>query len=262
MAEPLIHPTALVDPKANIGRNVSIGPYTIIGKEVTIGDDTAVENHVTIKGKTTIGESNTVGPYTSIGLGAQDKAHRNEPTQVVIGDHNEIREYVSIHRGTLGGTGVTRIGNHNQIMGNTHFAHDISVADHCMIANSTTLAGHVQMGSYVVTGGVSAFHQFCRIGDYSMLGGYSVAYQDIVPYVTCTGYRAQVLGMNTVGLKRNGFSSEEINQVQKIYKVFFCQGLVPKKALEILEEEIPKGAILARFVDFIEQTTRGIITKA
>jgi len=262
MAKQQIHQTALVDPEATLGENVSVGPYTIIGPEVTIGCNTIIENHVTLKGKTRIGESNSIGPYTSIGLSAQDKAHRDEATFVEIGDHNEIREYVSINRGTLGGTGVTKIGSHNQLMINTHFGHDVSVGDHCMVANSTTLAGHVQMGSYVVTGGMSGIHQFCRIGDYAMLGGYSVAYQDIAPYMLCTGYRAQLLGLNKIGLERNGFSSQSIQLIHEIYTIFFCQGLVPQKALENLENNIQPDPILQNFVKFVTNTSRGIISKA
>ncbi len=262
MTTPQIHATAIVDSAATLADNVVIGPYTIIGPEVSIGSHTIVENHVTIKGKTHIGEHNTIGPYTSIGLSAQDKNHRDEPTFVEIGNHNEIREYVSIHRGTFGGTGTTRIGDHNQLMVNAHFAHDVSVGNHCMVTNSTTLAGHVQMGSYVVTGGMSGFHQFCRIGDYAMLGGYSVAYQDIAPYMLCTGHRAQLLGLNMIGLERNDFSSDEIQQIQNIYSIYFCKGLVPRKAVEMLQQEIEPGLVLNRFLDFISNSTRGIISKA
>lgn len=252
----------MVDPEAVLGKNVVIGPYTIIGSQVSIGDHTIVENHVTIKGQTTIGEHNTIGPYTSIGLSAQDKAHRDESTFVEIGSHNEIREYVSINRGTLGGSGTTRIGSHNQIMISAHFGHDVSIGDHCMITNSTTMAGHVQMGSYVVTGGMSGFHQFCRIGDYAMLGGYSVAYQDIAPYMTCTGHRAQLLGINRFGLERNGFTAAEIKQVQDIYAIYFNQGLVPRQALEKLRQEVEPGPVLDRFIDFATSSRRGIISKA
>ncbi len=262
MSNQQIHPTALVDSNAILGENVSIGPYTIIGPDVTIGNSTIIENHVTIKGKTRIGENNTIGPYTSIGLPAQDKAHRNESTYVEIGNHNEIREYVSINKGTLGGTGITKIGDHNQLMINTHFGHDVSVGDHCMVANSTTLAGHVQLGSYVVTGGMSGIHQFCRIGDYAMLGGYSVAYQDIAPYMLCTGYRAQVLGLNKIGLERNGFNSKNIQQIHEIYSIFFCQGLVPQKALDALKNRFQPDPILDRFINFVSNTIRGIIKKA
>jgi len=261
MTKGSIHSTAIVNSKANIGANVVVGPYSIIDAGVTIGDNTVVENHITLKGDTTIGENNTIGPYTSIGLSAQDKAHRDEPTKVVIGDYNEIREYVSINRGTQGGTGVTKIGNHNQIMISSHFGHDVSVGDHCMIANATTFAGHVQIGSYVVTSGMSGVHQYCRIGDYSMLGGYSALYQDIPPYMICAGHRAQVLGLNTVGLKRNGFSKSDIDNIQNIYDIFFCQGLVPKKAIEIIQKEASAGDILDNFIEFVSQTSRGIVAR-
>ncbi len=261
MGQSLIHETAIVDRQAVIGKNVTIGPYTIIGPEVVIGDDNIIDNHVTIKGRTTIGSGNTIAPYVSIGLSAQDKAHRNEPTEVIIGDKNEIREYVTIHRGTLGGTGVTRLGNDNELFVSVHLAHDTSVGDHCMLANNTTLGGHVQVGSHVVTGGMSGFHQFCRIGDYAMLGGYSAAYQDVPPYMICTGTRAQLLGLNLVGLERNGFSSEQIKEVQKIYNIYFDSGLVPKMAIETVKRQVTAGPVLDRFLDFIETTKRGIISK-
>lgn len=256
-----IHSTAIIDPKAELGSNVSVGPYSIIGPEVTIGNDTIIENHVTIKGDTSIGSRNLIGPYCSIGLSAQDRAHRNEPTKVIIGNDNEIREYVSINRGTLGGTGITRVGNDNQLFINVHLGHDTSVGDKCMLANSTTLGGHVQIGSCVVTGGMSGFHQFCRIGDFAMLGGYSVAYQDVPPYMTCTGTRGKLLGLNLVGLERNGFTSDQINDIQKIHTVFFCSGLIPKKAIELLEGELLNNPVLNRFTEFVNSSKRGIISK-
>lgn len=259
MPESSIHETALIDERARIGKSVIVGPYSIIGPDVIIDDNTVVDNHVTVKGKTRIGKNNSIGPYTSIGLSAQDKAHRDEPTEVVIGDFNEIREYVSINRGTLGGTGVTKIGNHNQIMVGSHFGHDVSVGDHCMFANNTTFAGHVQVGSYVVTGGMSGIHQYCRIGNYSMLGSYSALYQDLPPYLTCEGRRAQAIGLNTIGLKRNGFDKEEINQIQQIFNIFFSKGFVPKKAIEVMQAQIPSGKILDVFVQFVAKTSRGIV---
>ena len=262
MKDVLVHSTAIVDTNAKIGNNVTIGPYTIVGPEVTIGESTVVENHVTLKGNTKIGENNYIGPYTSIGLSAQDKAHRDELTKVVIGDFNEIREYVSINRGTSGGTGITLIGNHNQIMINSHLGHDVSIGDHCMIANSTTFAGHVQIGSFIVTGGMSGIHQFCRIGDYSMLGAYSALYQDIPPYMNCAGHRAQIFGLNTIGLKRNGFTKEQINNIQRIFDIFFGKGLVPQKAVEVIRKEVQDEEIVEKFTLFVTQTSRGIVAKA
>lgn len=255
------HPTAIIDEKAEIGNGVSIGPYSIIGPEVSVGEGTVIENHVTIKGDVKIGRENYIGAYTSIGLSAQDRAHRNEPTKVEIGDKNEIREYVSIHRGTLGGTGITKIGNDNQLFVSVHLGHDTSIGNRCMLANLTTLGGHVQIGSHVVTGGFSAFHQFCRIGDYAMLGGYSVAYQDVPPYMMCTGYRAKVIGLNRVGLERNGFDEEQISQIQKIFQIYFGSGMIPRQAVEKLNQEIEDRTILEPFLDFIADSKRGIVTK-
>lgn len=261
MVEPLIHATAIIDSKAELGNNVAIGPYTIIGPGVVIGDDTCVENHVTIKGDTVIGHGNSIGPYTSIGLSAQDKHHRNEPTKVIIGDENDIREYVSINRGTLGGTGLTKIGSHNQLFISTHFAHDTRVGDHCMFANGTTLGGHVEIGSYVVTGGLSAMHQFCRVGDYAMVAGTTAIYQDVPPYVLSSGSRAAAYGINKIGLQRNGFTAEDIVQVQHLYDLFFSRGLIPKKSRDMIETEIPPGEIRERFLEFIKNSKRGLISK-
>lgn len=256
-----IHSTALVDPKAELAEGVRIGPFTIVGPDVKIGKNTVIENHITIKGKTTIGEGNIIGPYTSIGLSAQDKAHRDEPTEVIIGDHNDIREYVSIHRGTLGGCGYTKIGSHNQIFDYSHFGHDTEMGDHCMIVHST-FGGHVKIGSHVVTGGNSAVHQFCRIGDYAMFGGVTGVYQDIAPYTLVSGDRATLHGLNKVGLRRNGFSREEIKLIDRIYKIFFREGHTTAIALEKLESEIPAGPILNRFVKFVKESSRGIIRKS
>lgn len=256
-----IHPTAIIDPKAEIDSDVSIGPYSIVGAEVSIGRGSIVENHVTIKGKSTIGRDNRIGPYVSIGLSAQDRAHRDEPTKVKIGDGNEIREYVSVHRGTQNGTGVTKIGNHNQIMVYAHFAHDTSIGDFCMLANGTTLGGHVRVGSYVVTGGLSAMHQFCRIGDYAMIGGLCAVYQDAPPYLICTGARAKVYGINRVGLERNNFLPDEIAQIQRIYDIYYCRGFVSKKAIEVLEREVANEKLLRPFIEFVRQSGRGVLPK-
>lgn len=257
-----IHPTALVDKNARIGDNVSIGPFSLIGRDVEIGNNTSIENHVTIQGKTKIGQNNSIGPYSSIGLSAQDQHHLNEPTKVEIGDHNDIREYVSIHRGTLGGVGITRIGSHNQLFVSTHFAHDTLVGDHCMFANATTLGGHVQIGSYVVTGGLSAMHQFCRVGDYAMVAGTTAIYQDVPPYTLCSGARAQAYGINKIGLERNGFSQKEIIMVQELYDLYFTKGFIPKQSLQKIEDEIEDHEIRDRFTRFIKKTKRGLISVA
>ena len=257
-----IHPTALVEKNCQLGGNVTIGPFSMIGAEVRIGDNTVIGNHVTIQGKTELGSHNVIGPYTSIGLSAQDKQHRNEPTRVKIGNYNEIREYVSIHRGTLGGVGITQIGDHNQIFISSHCAHDTSVGDYCMLANVTTLGGHVQIGSHVVTGGLSAMHQFCRVGDYAMVAGTTAIYQDVPPYVLCSGSRALAYGINQIGLQRNGFSVEEIATVKRLYDLFFSQGLIPKQALAKIELELEDNMVRNRFIDFIKNSKRGLISQA
>ena len=259
MKSPLIHPTAIVDPKARLGEGVEVGPFAIIGPDVEVGEGTIIENNVNIKGMTTIGTKNKIGAFSTIGFPAQDKSHVNEPTKVIIGDRNDIREYVTVHLGTLGGKGVTEIGNDNQIMVHSHFAHDSSLGDNCMLANATSLAGHVELGSYIVTGGFAVFHQFCKVGDYCMIGGLSAVVQDVLPFLTVSGARAKVHGLNKVGLKRNHFSAEEIKQVGTIYKMVFRKGLLLKEAIEAIQTEIPDGRIKSYFLEFIEKSNRGIL---
>lgn len=259
MKATFIHPTAIVDSKATIGQGVEIGPYAIIGPDVIIGDETIIANNVNIKGITRIGVKNQIGSFSTIGFPAQDKNHINEPTKVIIGDRNDIREYVSVHTGTLGGTGVTEIGSDNQIMVQCHFAHDTKIGDHCMFANSTGLAGHVEMGSYIVTGAFAVFHQFTKVGDYCMIGGLSAVVLDVLPFLMASGGRAKVYGLNKVGLKRNGFTDVEIRSASKIFKLFFRQGLTQKEAIKAIQEEIPEGKVKSSVLDFVGKSKRGIL---
>ena len=263
MSKVLIHPTALVDPKAQLDSTVEVGPYSVIGPDVRIDAGTILGNHVTVQGKTTIGAKNRIGAYTSIGMPAQDKEHWPDDCLVEIGAENDIREYVSIHRGTFkhGEPGVTRIGNKNQIMVYSHFAHDTEVGSHCMMANNTTLGGHVRFGSYVVTGGLSAYHQFTRVGDYAMVGGMSAGFQDVPPYCVCSGPRGQIYGINRVGLSRNGFSPEQVEAVQKLFDKYFKSGQVPSRALANLEKASDGSELYTRFIDFIKASKRGIASK-
>lgn len=256
-----IHPTAIVDPKAELAEGVKIGPYSIIGPEVKIGAGTEVENHVTIKGDTTIGSNNRIGAYSSIGFGPQDKQYRDYPGRVIIGDDNDIREYVTVHLGTGKEDGLTQLGSGNQIFVHCHFAHDTRLGDNCMLANSTTLAGHVKLGSRVVTGGFAGFHQFTRVGDFCMVGAFSGVYQDIVPYSMSTGSRAKIQGLNTVGLQRNGFDSDQIARIQGIFDTYFSSGLVPGKALEAVEKLSDGSELYSRFIDFVKGSKRGLITR-
>ncbi len=255
-----IHPTALVDSKAELGKDVTIGPFCIIGPEVTIGDGCEIENNVSIKGKTTLGKKNRIGSFCTLGFPAQDKTHRDDDGITIIGDENDIREYVSIHRGTEKDRGITQIGNRNQIFVSSHFAHDTTVGDDCMLANCTTLAGHVSLGNRVVTGGFAGVHQFCRIGDFSMVGAMTAVYQDVTPYVICTGSRGKVYGLNIVGLKRAGLSEEDVIQAQNLYNQYFCSGLVPAQALAAIEKISDGSQVFERFINFIKASKRGIAT--
>ncbi|MDT8446949.1 MAG: acyl-ACP--UDP-N-acetylglucosamine O-acyltransferase [bacterium] len=259
----LIHPMALVDKKAELGKDVEIGPFSVIGPDVVIGDGTVVGNHVTVQGRTTIGKKNRIGAYTSIGMPAQDKEHWPDDCLVEIGDENDIREYVSVHRGTFkhDEPGVTRIGNKNQIMVYSHFAHDTEVGSYCMMANATTLGGHVRFGSYVVTGGLSAYHQFTRVGDYAMVGGMSACFQDVPPYCVCSGPRGHIYGINRVGLQRNGFSGEEVEQVQRLFDQYFKSGKVPSQAFKAIEAASDGSLLMTRFIEFIRNSKRGIASK-
>ena len=263
MASPLIHPTALIDPKAKLASDVKVGAYSSIGPDVEIGPGTEIANLVTLAGKTKIGSFNRIGAYTSIGLPAQDKEHWVDDCLVEIGDHNDIREYVSVHRGTFkhDEPGVTRIGSHNQIMVYSHFAHDTEVGDHCMMANGTTLGGHVRFGSYVVTGGLSAYHQFTRVGSYAMVGGMTACFQDVPPFCMCSGPRGMIYGINRVGLVRNGFTPEQVALVQGLYNRYFASGQVPSKALAALKAESQGEPLVEQFVTFVEQSKRGIASK-
>lgn len=257
-----IHPTAIVDSKAQLGSDVSIGPFSILGPEVVIGDRTAIENNVVIKGKTEIGTDNIISSFTTIGLPAQDRNHRNEDdVGVKIGSQNEIREHVTIHCGTRGGPhgGFTIVGDDNQIMVGCHLGHDSGVGSHCTFANDTKLGGHSQLGSYIVTGAIVGFHQFCRIGDYVMIGGLSGIVQDVAPYLLISGQRAKVYGINRTGLSRNGFSHDEIHQVKKLHQIFFKKGFSQKDAIEHVSQAQLDEKILQPFLDFVTNSTRGIL---
>jgi len=257
-----IHSTAIVDKKAELASDVIIGPYSIIGPEVKIGKGTEIANNVTIKGKTEIGERNLIGSYSTVGFPPQDKATRFETEgRVKIGDDNDIREYVSIHCGTSKEQHLTQIGNNNQIFVYCHFGHDTSLGDNCMLANNSTLGGHVQIGSNVVTGGLSAYHQFTRVGDYAMVGGMTAIFQDVPPYVTCTGSRGKAFGVNVIGIKRRGFSDEEVEQVQEIYNTYYCSGLVPAQALATVENMSDGSELFTRFIHFVKQSSRGLVTR-
>lgn len=217
----LIHPTAIIEPGAKIGKNVKIGPYCIVEKTVTLGDDIVLVSHVCVAGHTTIGARTEIYPFASIGHRPQDLKYNGENSTLEIGTDNMIREYVTIQPGTNGGGMITKVGNHCLFMATSHVAHDCTVGDHVILANNATLAGHVTVADYVIIGGLSAVHQFVRIGAHAMIGGMSGVEQDVIPYGVVVGERARLSGLNLIGLKRRGFSAAEINGLRHAYHEIF-----------------------------------------
>ncbi len=253
-----IHPSAIIQPGAEIGENVHIGPYCVIGGNVRIGDRTIIESHVVIEGSTEIGSDCHIFPFSAIGTPPQDLSYRGEDTRVRIGDHNVIRECTTIHRGTMKGNGETVIGSHNYIMAYAHIAHDCIIGNHVIMANAASLGGHIVIEDFAVIGGLAGIHQFVRIGSYAMVGACSAVSLDILPYTRAVGNRAKLRGLNITGLKRHGFTPERINNIKKAYNILFRQKLSLKEALKILEEEFSSSEDIKKLIEFIKGTTRGI----
>lgn len=259
-----IHPTAVIDPKAELDSSVTIGPYAVIDAGVRIDADTRVEAHAVISGPTLIGKRNLIASFATVGGAPQDLSYKGEPTELHIGDDNQIREYTSIHRGTPGGHGRTVIGNNNLLMAYVHVAHDCHIGNHVIMANVATLAGHVQVGDRASIGGLVAIHQFCRIGAYSYIGGISGLSLDVPPFVILAGTRNQtrISGINKIGLKRNGFSRETINNLETAYRIIFrSPNLLLKDALEVARTEIPGCPEVERLVKFFEDSKRGVVKR-
>ena len=255
MAE--IHQTAIVEKGAVIGENVKIGPYSVIGKDVKIGDGTVIDSHVVITGKTTIGKNNKIYSYASVGQDPQDLKYAGEDTELVIGDNNKIREFVTINKGTLAAN-KTQIGNNNLLMAYVHVAHDVVLGNNCVLANNVTLAGHVEVSDNVVIGGLTPVHQWVKIGEHAMIGGASAVTQDIAPFVTAEGNRVRVRGLNLTGLKRRGFTDEEISNLKKAYRIIFRSNLPLKDAVDEVVEKFPEDKNLKYMVEFISSCSRGI----
>jgi UDP-N-acetylglucosamine acyltransferase len=216
-----IHPTALIGPSVSLGAGVSIGPYCVIDGDISIGDHSRLVSHVTISGRTRIGKHCIVYPFTSLGHPPQDLKYKGEPSELVIGDHNTIREQVTMNPGTEGGGMKTTVGNHCLFMVGSHVAHDCKVADHVILANNATLAGHVEVGEYAIIGGLAAIHQFVRVGPHAIIGGMSGVEHDVIPYGSVMGERANLAGLNLVGLKRRGFDRDTIHALRNAYKMLF-----------------------------------------
>jgi UDP-N-acetylglucosamine acyltransferase len=253
-----IHPTAIVDPKAEIDANVEIGPLCIIKDGVKIAKGTKLLSNVTVEGNTVIGENCTIYPFSGIGFAPQDVKYRGEDTRLVIGSGNIIREYASIHRASVGGDGATIIGNNSFLMAYVHVAHDCVIGSNVIMTNAATLAGHVVVEDFAYIGGLVAVHQFTRIGSYAMVGGFSGIGQDIPPYMIASGARAKLFGPNTIGLQRRGFTEKTINEIKKAYKILFREKRTLKDALKQVQEEFPASPEIMHLVEFIEKNKRGI----
>jgi UDP-N-acetylglucosamine acyltransferase len=252
-----VHPTAIVHPSAQIGAGTVIGPYATIGERVRIGRDCRIGASCVIDGVTEIGDGNQIFPMTSIGLVPQDLKFGGEPTRVVIGDRNVIREFVTIHRGTAGGGGLTSIGNHNLLMAYTHVAHDCHVGNETIFGNAATLAGHVEVEDYANIGACSGVHQFCRVGKYAFIGGYSVVTKDALPFAKTVGNRARIYGINTIGLTRRGFSQETIAKLRRAYRVLLHANT--SRAVAQIERDPGLQSPEVRYVvDFIRSSKRGV----
>jgi len=254
----MIHPTAIIDTKAEIDVDVEIGPYTIIKNNVQIGKGSVVGSHVSIDPFVSIGEDCKIFQYASVGAMPQDLKFKGEETYLKIGRGTVIREFATINRGTEGGGGVTEVGEDNFLMAYTHVAHDCKTGKRVILANNATLAGHVTIGDYATIGGLVAIHQFVRIGDYAYIGGKSAVVKDVPPYVIAAGDRAHLKGLNRVGLKRSGCSPEALSSLKRAYRIVFRIGLTLNEAVERLRAQVEPLPEVKKFIDFIQSSNRGI----
>ena len=257
---PTIHPTALVDPDARIPSSCRIGPYCVVGAEVEMGENCELVAHVVLAGPTRLGSNNRIFPYASIGQPPQDLKFAGEKTRLEIGDHNQIREFVTLHRGTVGGGGVTRIGSHTLIMAYAHVAHDCIIGDHVILANAATLAGHVTVEDWATVGALCPVHQFVRIGTYSFVGGGTTITKDVLPFSKTVAARdSHAYGLNALGLERHGFTRERIRKLHHAFKLLLASKLNTAQALGKLKLEGELGEDVDLLVRFIKNSERGII---
>lgn len=257
----MIDNQAIIHPQAIIGENVSIGPGTIIGEHVVIGNHTSIGPHVVIQGPTRIGEHNKIYQFASIGNDPQDMTYQGEPTQLEIGDHNIIREYCMISRGTIKGGGITTIGNNNFLMAYSHVGHDCILGNNIIMINYSALSGHVHIEDYAIIGAYAAIHQFCKVGAYAFIARATYVGKDVLPYVMIIAGQtaAAACGINTVGLRRRGFSSQAIDNIRRAYKIIFRKGYTIQQAiaeLEMMQSECPE---VIPMIDGLNQSTRGIV---
>jgi UDP-N-acetylglucosamine acyltransferase len=253
-----VHPTAVIAPGARLHPSVEVGPYTVIGHQVTIGAGTTVGPHAVIEGRTRLGERNRVFQFASVGAQPQDLKYAGEDSALEIGNENLIREFTTLHKGTTGGGGVTRIGDRNLFMAYAHVAHDCQVGNGCVLANAATLGGHVEIGDHVILGGLAAVHQFTRIGRHAFVAGGAMVVMDVPPFCTAQGDRAELVGVNSIGLARHGFSEEQIARVKEAYRILFRSKLPLEEAVERLRTELGDHSEIQILLSFITTSQRGL----
>lgn len=254
-----IHPSAVVSGRAHIGRDCHIGPYSIVGDEVELGDGVRLESHCVVDGKTTIGTGSHIFPFVSIGLAPQDLKYKGEPAETRIGQRNQVREFVTIHRGSAGGGMLTQTGDDCLIMAQAHIAHDCKLGNGVIMANAATLAGHVIIEDRANVGAYSGVHQFCRVGREAYIGGYSVVVKDALPFALTVGNHARCFGLNTTGMKRRGYSRAVIKSLHHAFRLLLSSKLNTSQALEQIKELIPDCQEVAELVRFIETSPRGVV---
>ncbi len=254
-----IHPNAVVDKNAELHETVEVGPFAVIGPHVKIGADSKVGAHVVIQGHCEIGTNNKFMPFSSIGGSPQDKKYRDEPTRLEIGNGNTIHEYVTISRGTIQDEGLTSVGDDNWIMAYAHIAHDVRLGSHTVLANTATIAGHVHIGDHAILGGFAKIHQFCKIGEHAFLGMDATVGQDIPPYVLAGGVPVAPRGINSEGLKRRGFDAEQMRAIKQAYRLVYRKGLKLQEAMDTLQPLAAENPVLIPFVEFIENSDRGLL---
>lgn len=256
-----IHPTAIVEDGAKLGADVSIGPYSMIGSEVVLGDGVELLSHVAVAGRTSIGSGTKIWPFASVGHQPQDLKYAGEPSFLEIGSNNMIREYATLSPGTEGGGMHTRVGDNNLLMMSTHVGHDCQVGSNCVLANNATLAGHVELGDFAIVGGMSAVQQFCRIGKHVMVGGMSGVEKDVIPFGSVIGNRADLGGLNLIGLKRRGFDRETIHALRTAYReIFHGEGLLTDRAADVAERYEGVDAVIEITSFILAETGRNFCT--